>query len=66
MARATLTLDANRAIDATMLSGAGNPQDVVELVLRDCPARSRRTETRTGDAADGHRPTSDRPTARQG
>ncbi|MFD8753021.1 hypothetical protein ACFV0O_18895 [Kitasatospora sp. NPDC059577] len=69
MAQATVTLDATYATYATyatMLSGARNPQGPVDLVLRDYPARGRRTETRTGDAADDHRPTSDRPTARQG
>ncbi|MFJ3219055.1 hypothetical protein ACIPLC_24400 [Kitasatospora sp. NPDC086801] len=62
MAQATVTLDANLAIDAMMLSGTKNPQDAVELVLRDYLARGRRTETRTGDAADGQRLTESRPT----
>ncbi|WP_224278301.1 type II toxin-antitoxin system VapB family antitoxin [Streptomyces sp. LS1784] len=66
MAQVTVTLDANLAIDAMMLSGTKNPQDAVELVLRDYLARGRRTETRTGEAADGHRPTVDRPTTQQG
>ncbi|MFG2906983.1 hypothetical protein ACGF13_18190 [Kitasatospora sp. NPDC048286] len=66
MAQVTVTLDANLAIDVMMLSGTKNPQDAVELVLRDYLARGRRTETRTGDAADGHRLTADRPTTQEG
>ncbi|MGW4895933.1 hypothetical protein ACWEQL_27310 [Kitasatospora sp. NPDC004240] len=62
----TVTLDANLAIDAMMLSGTRNPQDAVELILRDYLARGRRTETRTGDASDGHRVAQDRPTAQEG
>ncbi|MFJ2862036.1 hypothetical protein [Kitasatospora sp. NPDC087314] len=55
MTQVTVTLDANLAIDAMMLSGTKSPQDAVELVLRDYLARGRRTETRTGDALDGRR-----------
>ncbi|MET8629866.1 hypothetical protein ABZW30_40125 [Kitasatospora sp. NPDC004669] len=66
MAQVTITLDANLAIDAMLLSGTKNPQDAVELVVRDYLARGRRTETRTGDAADGHRLTADRPAAQEG
>ncbi|MER5355852.1 hypothetical protein ABT093_36730 [Kitasatospora sp. NPDC002551] len=66
MAQVTVTLDANLAIDAMMLSGTRNPQDAVELILRDYLERGRRTETRTGDAADGHRVTQDRPVAQEG
>ncbi len=66
MAQVTVTLDANLAIDAMMLSGTKNPQDAVELILRDYLERGRRTETRTGDAADGHRVTQDRPSVQEG
>ncbi|MFD5462429.1 hypothetical protein ACFWIQ_06280 [Kitasatospora sp. NPDC127059] len=66
MAQVTVTLDANLAIDAMLLSGTKNPQDAVELVLRDYLARGRRTETRTGDATDGHRVSTDRPAAQEG
>ncbi|MFI8461531.1 hypothetical protein ACIRST_35925 [Kitasatospora sp. NPDC101447] len=62
MAQVTVTLDANLAIDAMMLSGTKNPQDAVELVLRDYLARGRRTEARTGDPADGNRLAQDRTT----
>ncbi|MEU6233449.1 hypothetical protein [Kitasatospora sp. NPDC047058] len=66
MAQITVTLDANLAIDVMMLSGTRNPQDAVELVLRDYLARGRRTETRTGEAADGQRLDPQRPTAQEG
>ncbi|MFJ8471719.1 hypothetical protein [Kitasatospora sp. NPDC094011] len=66
MAQVTITLDANLAIDAMLLSGTKNPQEAVELVVRDYLARGRRTETRTGDAPDGHRVSTDRPTAQEG
>ncbi|MBO1417296.1 hypothetical protein [Streptomyces sp. FH025] len=66
MAQVTVTLDANLAIDAMLLSGTKNPQDAVELVLRDYLARGRRTETRTGDASDDHRLATERPTAQEG
>lgn len=62
----TVTLDANLAIDAMLLSGTRSPQEAVELVVRDYLARGRRTETRTGDAADGHRTSPDRPIAQEG
>ncbi|MFH9348608.1 hypothetical protein [Kitasatospora sp. NPDC017646] len=67
MAQVTITLDANLAIDAMLLSGTENPQDAIELVVRDYLARGRRTESRTGDAADGRRevPT-DRPNVQEG
>ncbi|MFJ9695336.1 hypothetical protein [Kitasatospora sp. NPDC101183] len=66
MAQVTVTLDANLAIDVMMLSGTRNPQDAVELVLRDYLARGRRTGTRTGEAADGDRLTAERPAAQEG
>ncbi|MFE7565046.1 hypothetical protein [Kitasatospora sp. NPDC057500] len=66
MAQVTVSLDANLAIDAMMLSGTKSPQDAVELILRDFLERGRRTETRTGDAADGHRVTQDRPIVQEG
>ncbi|MFB7379551.1 hypothetical protein ACFC26_03740 [Kitasatospora purpeofusca] len=66
MAQVTVSLDANLAIDAMMLSGTRSPQDAVELILRDFLERGRRTGTRTGDAADGHRVTPDRPTVQEG
>ncbi|GAA4992989.1 hypothetical protein [Kitasatospora paranensis] len=55
MAKVTVTLDADLAIEVMLLSGAGNPQDAVEVVVRDYLARGRRTEARTGEAADAQR-----------
>ncbi|MFJ8433052.1 hypothetical protein ACIQ9P_17315 [Kitasatospora sp. NPDC094019] len=66
MAQVTVSLDANLAIDVMMLSGTKNPQDAVELILRDFLERGRRTGARTGDAADGHRTAQDRPTVQEG
>jgi Arc/MetJ family transcription regulator len=53
--KVTVSLDADLAIDVMMLSGAGSPQDAVELIVRDYLARSRRTEARTGEADDSGR-----------
>ncbi|MDH6144429.1 MULTISPECIES: hypothetical protein [Kitasatospora] len=58
--KVTVSLDADLAIDVMMLSGAGNPQDAVELIVRDYLARSRRTEARTGEADDAGRFTHER------
>ncbi|MFJ7159646.1 hypothetical protein ACIQUQ_32500 [Streptomyces sp. NPDC101118] len=55
MAKVTVSLDADLAIELMLLSGTTNPQDAVELVARDYLARAHRTEARTGDAADAHR-----------
>ncbi|GJF30739.1 hypothetical protein KNE206_34390 [Kitasatospora sp. NE20-6] len=55
MAKVTVTLDADLAIEVMLLSGTGNPQDAVELIVRDYLARGRRTEARTGNPADAHR-----------
>ncbi|MFJ9521642.1 hypothetical protein ACIRPK_25735 [Kitasatospora sp. NPDC101801] len=52
MAKVTVSLDADFAIELMLLSGTRNPQDAVELILRDYLARGRRTEARTSDAAD--------------
>ncbi len=58
MAKVTITLDANLAIDVMLLSGTRNPQDAVELIVRDYLARGHRTEARTADPLDS-RPTRD-------
>ncbi len=66
MARITITLEADLAIEVMLLAGAGSPQDAVELIVRDYLARGHRTEARTGEAADGRRVVQDRPTAQEG
>ncbi|NJQ00502.1 hypothetical protein [Streptomyces zingiberis] len=55
MAKVTVSLDADLVIEVMLLSGTRNPQDAVELIVRDYLARGHRTEARTGDADDAHR-----------
>ncbi len=55
MAKVTISLDANLAIDVMLLSGTKNPQDAVELIVRDYLERGHRTEARTADPDDGRR-----------
>ncbi len=62
MAKITVSLDADVAIDVMLLSGTRSPQDAVELIVRDYLARGHRTEARTGRPDQGiedraHRPT---------
>ncbi|OKI21220.1 hypothetical protein [Streptomyces sp. CB03911] len=66
MARITVSLDSDLAIEVMLLAGTSSPQDAVELIVRDYLARGHRTEARTGDAADGRRVAPDRPTAQEG
>ncbi len=54
-ARVNVSVDAHLAIEIMVLTGTRNPQDAVELVLRDYLQRSQRTEARTGDPDDGKR-----------
>ncbi|WP_030803447.1 MULTISPECIES: hypothetical protein [unclassified Streptomyces] len=55
MAKITVSLDSDLAIEVMLLAGTRSPQDAVELIVRDYLARGRRTEARTGDGADRHR-----------
>ncbi|MEW2130372.1 hypothetical protein [Streptomyces sp. NPDC005435] len=55
MAKITITLDSDLAIEVMLLAGARSPQDAVELIVRDYLARGHRTEARTGNAADQER-----------
>lgn len=55
MARVTVSLDADLAIEVMLLAGVKSPQDAVELIVRDYLERGRRTEARTGNAADQER-----------
>ena len=66
MAKVTVTLEADLAIEVMLLSGTKNPQDAVELIVRDYLARGHRTEARTGDAADGQRVTQAPPVVQEG
>ncbi|MGK4584467.1 hypothetical protein [Kitasatospora sp. HPMI-4] len=66
MARVTISLDSDLAIEVMLLTGTRSPQDAVELVVRDYLAAGRRTEARTGDAADAHRVGEERRTPQEG
>lgn len=55
MAKVTISLDSDLAIEVMLRSGTRSPQDAVELIVLDYLATSRRTEALTGDAADQHR-----------
>ncbi|MEU1177008.1 DUF2191 domain-containing protein [Streptomyces sp. NPDC005820] len=46
MAKVTVSLDAQLVVEVMVLSGVGNPQDAVELVVRDYIERGHRTEAR--------------------
>lgn len=47
MAKVTVSLDAQLLVEVMVLAGVGNPQDAVELVVRDYIERGHRTEART-------------------
>ena len=55
MAKITISLDSDLAIEVMLLAGTRSPQDAVELIVRDYLARGHRTEARTGESADEHR-----------
>ncbi|MEI7030346.1 DUF2191 domain-containing protein [Streptomyces pratensis] len=44
MAKVTVSLDAELIVEVMVLAGVGNPQDAIELVVRDYIARGHRTE----------------------
>jgi Arc/MetJ family transcription regulator len=66
MAKVTISLDADLAIEVMLMTGTRNPQDAVELIVRDYLARGHRTEARTGDAADDNRLIDRRPPVQEG
>ncbi|MFJ4426119.1 type II toxin-antitoxin system VapB family antitoxin [Streptomyces bobili] len=47
MAKVNVSLDADLVVEVMVLTGVGNPQDAVELVVRDYIERGHRTEART-------------------
>ncbi|GAA3068046.1 hypothetical protein [Streptomyces glomeratus] len=55
MAKVTISLDSDLAIEVMLLAGTRSPQDAVELIVRDYLARGHRTEACTGNAADQDR-----------
>ncbi|MEU2183138.1 type II toxin-antitoxin system VapB family antitoxin [Streptomyces thermolilacinus] len=57
MAKVNIALDAELVVEVMVLSGVGNPQDAVELVVRDYIQRGHRTEARVVPREDElHRP----------
>ncbi|MFD7936228.1 DUF2191 domain-containing protein [Streptomyces sp. NPDC059755] len=47
MAKGAVSLDAELVVEVMVLTGVGNPQDAVEVVVRDYIERGHRTEART-------------------
>jgi Arc/MetJ family transcription regulator len=47
MAKVNVSLDADLVVEVMVLTAVGNPQDAVELVVRDYIERGHRTEART-------------------
>ncbi|MFE9837376.1 hypothetical protein ACFYP4_19940 [Streptomyces sp. NPDC005551] len=66
MAKVTISLDSDLAIEVMLLAGTRSPQDAVELIVRDYLARGHRTEARTGNAADQERLTDRRSAPEEG
>ncbi len=66
MAKVTVSLDSDVAIEVMLLAGTRSPQDAVELIVLDYLARKRRTQARTADAAEQERLTGWRPVAEEG
>ncbi|MFD8306866.1 hypothetical protein ACFV29_31665 [Streptomyces sp. NPDC059690] len=55
MAKVTISLDSDLAIEVMLLAGTRSPQDAVELIVRDYLARGHRTEARAGNPVDQER-----------
>ncbi|WP_406151980.1 type II toxin-antitoxin system VapB family antitoxin [Streptomyces anulatus] len=66
MAKVTVSLDAELVVEVMVLAGVGNPQDAVELVVRDYIARGHRTEALVADGEGAVRDTEVKPEAQQG
>ncbi|WUT00278.1 DUF2191 domain-containing protein [Streptomyces sp. NBC_00708] len=66
MAKVAISLDAELVVEVMVLAGAGNPQDAVELVVRDYIARGHRTEARTAARDETVREGETRPPETQG
>ncbi|GGZ15732.1 DUF1378 family protein [Streptomyces nitrosporeus] len=66
MAEVKVSLDAELVVEVMVLAGVGNPQDAVELVVRDYIARGHRTEARAAERDDARREAGDRPQEPQG
>lgn len=66
MAKVTVSLDAELAVEVMVLAGVGNPQDAVELVVRDYIARGHRTEALAASRDEPVRDAAVKPEAQQG
>lgn len=66
MAKVTVSLDAELIVEAMVLAGVGNPQDAVELVVRDYIARGHRTEALVAEREGAPRAVEIKPEAQQG
>ncbi|WP_282685485.1 MULTISPECIES: type II toxin-antitoxin system VapB family antitoxin [unclassified Streptomyces] len=66
MATVTVSLDAELVVEAMVLAGVGNPQDAVELVVRDYIARGHRTEALVAEKESAAREVEIKPEAQQG
>ncbi|MFB6668883.1 type II toxin-antitoxin system VapB family antitoxin [Streptomyces parvus] len=66
MAKVTVSLDAELVVEAMVLAGVGNPQDAVELVVRDYIARGHRTEALVAEKESAVREVEIKPEAQQG
>jgi len=66
MAKVAVSLDAELVVEVMVLAGVGNPQDAVELVVRDYIARGHRTEARVAAREETLRKEEIRPPETQG
>ncbi|MET8606124.1 DUF2191 domain-containing protein [Streptomyces rubiginosohelvolus] len=66
MAKVTVSLDAELVVEAMVLAGVGNPQDAVELVVRDYIACGHRTEALVAEREGAAREVEIKPEAQQG
>ncbi|MEU2824669.1 DUF2191 domain-containing protein [Streptomyces bacillaris] len=71
MAKVSVSLDAELVVEVMVLAGVGNPQDAVELVVRDHIARGHiarghRTEARVAEREESARDVEIKPEAQQG
>ncbi|MYT35632.1 DUF2191 domain-containing protein [Streptomyces sp. SID8356] len=66
MAKVSVSLDAELAVEVMVLAGVGNPQDAVESVVRDYIARGHRTEARVAEREESARDAEIKPEAQQG
>ncbi|MFE9448579.1 type II toxin-antitoxin system VapB family antitoxin [Streptomyces sp. NPDC006739] len=66
MAKVTVSLDAELVVEVMVLAGVGNPQDAVELVVRDYIQRGHRTEARVVERDDAMRDRDGKPRQPEG